>query len=113
MTKTKKKTKGASRAEKPLPTTWTNAQDTLALVGLQHRVRLLEDAVGQQARTGVKYRAEHDKLMLSTGGLWRTKAGDVLQVRDMDDIHLENAIRSVREQGKSDPYGSGSPRRTV
>lgn len=35
------------------------------------------------------------KLEESTGGLWRTAKGELLQVRDMSDGHLENAYQFV------------------
>lgn len=71
---------------------------------LRGALEAAEENIARQARTGAKYREEHDRMMLSTGGLWKTKAGDVVQVRDMDDQHLENAVRFLAEQGKSDPH---------
>lgn len=50
-------------------------------------------------------RADIDQLTNSTGGLWRTAKGEVLQIRQMSDSHIENAIAYIDEH---DPEMVGS-----
>jgi hypothetical protein len=37
------------------------------------------------------------RIELSTGGLWKTAQGHLMQVRDMDDKHLDNAIMFLHD----------------
>lgn len=46
-------------------------------------------------------REDVTRLEQSTGGMWRTARGDVLQLRHMSDDHLANAIQHLEEERKN------------
>lgn len=89
-----KKTKRVTAAKK-----FADLEDDLA--SLEVTLRSFQDAHDERGRIIDDLQKKVLNLNESTGGLWKTRDGVLVQVRDMTDSHLRNAREWLKDHGKS------------